>query len=121
MKRRQTGILGEELARDWLVTRGYRIRETNYRCPEGEVDIVAEHGDCLVFIEVRSKSSPRFGAPEESITPRKQARLRAVAARYQQEHDGLPSSCRIDVVAVELGRGQRVSRMAIIENAVEGL
>ena len=54
MKRRDTGILGEKLAGDFLKKKGYRIIETNYRCPEGEIDIVAEHGDFLVFIEVRT-------------------------------------------------------------------
>ena len=63
MKRRDTGILGEKLARDFLRKRGYRILETNYRCPQGEIDIVAWHKDCLVFIEVRTKKSREFGSP----------------------------------------------------------
>ncbi len=71
MKRRDTGILGEKLAKDFLKKRGYRIYETNYRCPEGEVDIVTRHKDSLVFIEVRSKRSLEFGSHEESITPTK--------------------------------------------------
>ena len=90
MKRRETGILGEKLAKDYLKKRGYRIRETNYRCPEGEADIIAEHEDCLVFVEVKTRRSLEFGIPEESITAEKRERLRAVAARYQQEHG--PSS-----------------------------
>ena len=118
MKRRDTGILGEQLARGFLEKRGYHIRETNYRCPEGEIDIVAEHGDSLVFIEVRAKGSLEFGTPEESITPAKMERLRAVAAHYRQTHDNLPSSWRIDVVAVELDRKHKVSRIELIENAV---
>ena len=65
MKRRDTGIRGEKLAKDFLKKRGYRILETNYRCPEGEIDIVAKHQDSLVFIEVRTKTSLEFGSPEE--------------------------------------------------------
>ncbi|MFC1981593.1 YraN family protein [Chloroflexota bacterium] len=98
MKRRDVGILGEKLARDFLERRDYNILQTNYHCPEGEIDIIAGHGDFLVFIEVRTKRSLEFGSPEESITPAKMERLRAVAAHYRQTHDNLPSPWRIDVV-----------------------
>jgi putative endonuclease len=118
MRRKDTGILGEKLARDFLRKRGYRILEANYRCPQGEVDIIAEHRDFLVFVEVRTKRSREFGSPEESITATKKEHLRTVAAHYRQTHDNLPQSWRIDVVAVELdGRG-KPSRMELIENAV---
>ena len=118
MKRRDTGILGEKLARDFLSKNGYHIRETNYRCPQGEIDIVAEHEETLVFIEVRTKGSRQFGSPEESITCAKMERLRSVAAHYGQTHDNLPPSRRIDVVAIELSNNQKVSRIELIENAV---
>jgi len=118
MKRRDVGILGEKLAGDFLKKRGYRILETNYRCPEGEIDIVARHKDFLVFIEVKTRTSQQFGSPEESITPAKRARLRATAAQYQQSHDNLLPSWRIDVVAVELNRDGKPTRMELIENAV---
>ncbi len=77
MKRRDTGILGEKLARDFLKERGYHIIETNYRCPHGEIDIVAKDKDSLVFIEVRAKRSLEFGSPEKSITPAKKEKIRA--------------------------------------------
>jgi len=118
MKRRDVGILGEKLAKDFLKKRGYHIRETNYRCPEGEIDIVARHKDSLVFIEVRAKKSLQFGSPEESITPTKMGRLRTVAAHYQQTHNNLPSSWRIDVVAVEIDQKGKPLRIELIENAV---
>jgi putative endonuclease len=118
MKRRDTGILGEKLAKDFLKKRGYRIWEANYRCPEGEVDLIAKHKDYLVFIEVRTKKSTGFGSPEESITPAKKERLRAIAAHYRQTHDNLPPLWRIDVVAVELDRKGKPSRIELIENAV---
>ncbi len=118
MKRRDTGILGEKLAGDFLRKRGYRILEANYRCPRGEVDLIAEHKDYLVFVEVRTKRSREFGTPEESITPTKMERLRTVASHYRQTHDNLPQLWRIDVVAVELGRRGKPSRIELIENAV---
>jgi putative endonuclease len=120
MKRRDTGMLGEKLAKDFLKKRGYRVIETNYRCAEGEIDIVARQRDYLVFIEVRAKKSRDFGSPEESVTPAKKERLRNAAARYQQEHDNLPQSWRIDFVAVELDRKDKPTRIELIENAVEG-
>jgi len=120
MKRRDTGILGEKLAKDFLEKQGYHILETNYRCPEGEIDIVARHKDYLVFIEVRTKRSLKFGIPEESISPAKMARLRAVASHYREDHDNLPPSWRIDVVAVELNQKGKASRIELIENAVSG-
>lgn len=118
MKRRDTGILGEKLAKDFLKKRGYRIIETNYRCRAGEIDIVAKHKDALAFIEVRTKTSQEFGSPEESITPAKRARLRATAADYRQTHDNLPPLWRIDVVVVEMNQEGKLSRIELIENAV---
>ena len=117
MKRRDVGILGEKLAKDFLKKKGYRIIETNYRSPEGEIDIIAEHSDFLVFVEVRTKTSLKFGSPEESITPVKMERLKAAAAYYQQTHSNLAPDWRIDVVAIELNNGE-VSRIELTENAV---
>ena len=118
MKRQETGNLGEKLAAGFLKKQGYHILQANYRCPEGEVDIVARRKDCLVFIEVRTKRSQEFGSPEESITLAKMAKLRRVAEHYRQTHDDTPASWRIDVVAVELDQRNRPRRIEQIENAV---
>ncbi len=117
MKRRVTGIRGEKLAQDFVRKKGYRILETNYRCPEGEIDIIARDKDSLVFIEVRTKTSLDFGTPEESITPAKKERMRATALHYLQTHH-LSPSWRIDVVAVELSQAGKLSRIELITNAV---
>jgi putative endonuclease len=118
MKRRDVGILGEKLAKDFLKKRGYHIWETNYRCPEGEIDIVARDKDYLVFVEVRTKTGTEFGSPEESITPAKMHRLASASSRYCQTHSNLPPSWRIDVVAIELNDKGKPSRIELIENAV---
>jgi len=118
MKRRNTGILGEKLAGDFLKKRGYKVLDTNYRCPRGEIDIIAKHKDFLVFIEVRSKTSLEFGTPEESITPTKKERLRNTAFHYRQTHSDLPEQWRIDVVAIELTPEGKTTRIELIENAV---
>ena len=118
MYRRNTGILGEKLAQELLKKQGYRIIETNYRCQRGEIDIVAQHRDFLVFVEVRSKKSLKFGTPEESITRGKQRRIKAAAFHYLRTHAKLPPQWRIDVVAMELDHEGKLTRSEIIENAV---
>ena len=120
MKRREVGVLGEKIACSYLEKNGYEIIETNYRCPEGEMDIVARRDDLVAFVEVRTRRSDTAGTPEESITPRKKQRLTAVAEHYGQDREGLPSARRIDVLAINLTRSGRVSRIHLIENAVDG-
>ena len=80
--------------------------------------IIARHGEYLVFIEVRTKTSLSFGGPEESITLTKKARLIASAQHYQQSHDNLPLLWHIDVVAVRLNQKGELSQIDLIENAV---
>ena len=118
MNRKAVGELGERWARKHLERNGYRIRETNFRCREGEIDIVAQHGDSLVFVEVRTKTGSAFGTPEESVTATKQEKLASVAMSYLQTHGDLPTEWRIDVVAIEVSPKGRVVRTELIQNAV---
>ncbi len=118
MKRKDVGDLGEKLARNFLKKKGYRIRETNFRCRHGELDIVAEKKDYLVFIEVRTKTGADFGSPEESVTFAKKEKLIALALTYCNTHQNLPLSWRIDFVAVELDQKGKATRIELIENAI---
>jgi putative endonuclease len=119
VNRRELGSLGEKLAADALKKKGYRILGKNYRCPHGEIDIVAKKGDCLVFIEVRSKSGTAFGSPEESVTGPKRERLVSTALDYLSNHSEMACDWRIDFVAVEFDRElNRATRIEIVENAV---
>ena len=118
MNRKTTGALGENLAAQFLKKKGYRIREQNYTCKYGEIDIVAEKKGYLVFIEVRTKRTKEFGSPEESITPIKKQKLINVAHSYINDHEKLPLSWRIDFVGVELDQQDKATRIEIIENAV---
>jgi putative endonuclease len=120
MKRQTTGIIGEKLAADFLTRQGYAIIETNFRCKEGEVDIIAKDGEFLVFVEVRAKNNRNYGTPEESVTARKKQHLRNAAARYLEGHQNLPAEWRIDFVAVELDGKGSPTRIEVIKNAVEG-
>ena len=106
------------MARDFLREKGYQVIESNYRCPYGEIDIIARDRDYLVFVEVRTRTSLDFGYPEESITRTKKERLRQVALHYLQAHDDSPSSWRIDVVCIELDHRAKPKRIELIEDAV---
>jgi putative endonuclease len=119
MKRQSTGALGEKLARDFLKKKGYSILETNYRCREGEIDIVARQKNCLVFIEVRTKSNLEFGTPEESMTATKMLHLKRAAQHYCQNCNKSPDSWRIDFVAIELDPNNKIKRIELVENAIE--
>ena len=116
--RKRLGAFGEKVAEDHLKSLGYAILERNFRCPIGEIDIVARDKDYLVFVEVRTKRDRKFGSPEESITLAKKTKLVELAETYLQEHQDSPDLWRIDVVAVEVGRADKISRIEIIENAV---
>ena len=115
--RMDLGQRGEAAARDFLEREGYTILDTNYRCPWGEVDIIASEGDMLVFVEVRARRGSAMGSPEESVTPAKGRRLIMTAQHYLQSHPS-PLDWRIDLVAVRMDRTGRVQRVSLVQNAV---
>ena len=119
MKRKPLGDLGEQLAKNHLKKKGYKLIETNYRCHSGEIDIVARQKNCLVFVEVRTKSTLDYGSPEESLSPAKQKHMIKCAYYYLQNHKNLPEQWRIDLVAVELDSYDKIKRIEIVENALE--
>ena len=118
LSRRQRGDIGEKLARKHLQGLGYKILETNFRSREGEIDIIAQDKEELVFVEVRTRASDEFGTPEESVTFTKKEKLISLALAYLQTYPHLPSLWRIDVVAVELDREGKASRIELIQNAI---
>jgi len=115
--RRDLGAFGERVAAAHLEAKGYRILARNFRCREGEIDIVAEDGDSLVFVEVRTRRGDAFGSPAESVTEAKERRLLTVARAYLQQHNDVPPNQRIDVVAIKLSRG-RLLAVEHIEGAI---
>ncbi|MCU1513225.1 MAG: YraN family protein [Microbacteriaceae bacterium] len=96
------GRRGEDVAAAALITRGYLVIERNWRCSQGEIDIVAVDGRETVFVEVKTRSGLAFGHPFESITATKLARVRRLAAAWCEAHPGSYDSIRIDAVAVVL-------------------
>lgn len=94
------GARGEDLAADHLINTGLEILDRNWRCSQGELDIVARDRDEIVFVEVKTRSSVLFGHPFESITATKVARLRRLAAAWCDAHESTAAAIRIDAVAV---------------------
>jgi putative endonuclease len=99
---RTVGDYGEQVACAHLTDAGLEVLERNWRCDQGELDIVARDGDTLVFCEVKTRRSNRFGSPVEAVTRAKAARLRRLALCWVREHDILARSLRIDVIAVRV-------------------
>ncbi len=100
------GASAEELAARLLVQRGYTIVERNFRCPSGELDIVARDRDVLVFVEVRSRGDGEHGDAVEMIDRRKQRQVARVAMHYIVDRDPVFARSRFDVVAITDGNAE---------------
>ena len=107
--KRNRGIAGEEQAVQFLTGKGYIIMERNYRCPEGEIDIIARHGEVLAFVEVRTRQNSGYGFPEESVTSLKQHRIIRCATWYLQQKKLWACNCRFDVVAIFRDRIEHIT------------
>lgn len=102
MNTRKLGRYGEEAALRYLKKQGYRLVTCNFYCPYGELDLVMQQGRELVFVEVKTRTSQRFGAPEDSVNRQKLRKLRQTIAVYLEQVTLRYSSIRLDVVAVDL-------------------
>lgn len=111
--------MGEALASKHLEQHGYRVIEQNWRCQEGEIDLVAREGEDWVFVEVKARSGAHFGSPEEAVTPSKQRKLLRCGLMYLAEHDLGDVSWRIDVVAIDLARSDRQAQIRVYKHAVD--
>lgn len=107
------------MAEAYLLKQGYQILAKNWRCAAGELDLVTQQGEMIVFIEVRTRRGEQLGSPEESITPRKRAKLIEVAQTFLAETEAADCSWRIDVIAMVLDRQTRVVYFNHLEWAVE--
>lgn len=94
------GRYGEQVAARYLVAQGMVVLDRNWRCPAGEIDIVARDGDTLVVCEVKTRSGAAYGLPIEAVTATKAARLRRLAALWLNAHPVHPRGIRLDVVGV---------------------
>lgn len=97
-----SGDAGEDLALAWLRQKGMTLVMRNFRCKGGEIDLVMQHGETLVFVEVRKRADRSHGGAAASITRHKQARLTIAAHIYLQRYR-MPPPCRFDVIAIDDG------------------
>ncbi len=101
--RRALGTSGEEAVAAWYTSQGYEVVERNWRCRDGELDLIVRRGRTFVFCEVKTRTSDAFGAPVEAVTRSKQVRLRHLAARWLEDAPLRPTEIRFDVASVLAG------------------
>jgi putative endonuclease len=113
----KTGKEGECIAADFLNKNGYRICETNFRCPIGEIDIIARDKNTLVFVEVKTRKSEELGYPEEAVGIKKQRKMSQLALWYLQQKKVADTDARFDVIAITLlPQGEEIK---LIKNAFD--
>ena len=111
----RVGRWGEQAAADHLEKQGYQILARNVRTAHGEVDVIARQQNVLVFVEVKTRSSNRYGYPEYSVSPKKRMHLLSSAEKYILEHPEF-QTWRVDVIAVEGESGD--AKIVHFENVV---
>jgi len=99
-RRQILGATGEAAVAEWYRGQGYEVVATNWRCRQGEIDLVVRKGRVLVFCEVKTRTTTEFGLPAEAVTRDKRDRLRALAARYLHDAPFRARELRFDVAAV---------------------
>jgi putative endonuclease len=115
--RRTLGDAGEDAVARWYVDAGYRVLDRNWRCRDGELDVVVARAGVLVFCEVKTRRSTAFGVPAEAVSFTKQRRLRTLAMRWLDAHpEARAPALRFDVAAVLAERG-RPPVIDVIEGA----
>ena len=98
------GAAGEDAVAQWYTERGWRVLARNWRCRDGELDVIVCRGSTIVVCEVKTRSSPAFGSPLEAVTRVKQARIRRLAGRWLAESGHRAGEVRFDVASVLAGR-----------------
>ena len=116
MERKELGSFGENLALKFLKERKYKVLCVNYRCRYGEIDIVTMERDTLVFVEVKTRSSEKYGKGMEAVDYRKQKKIRRIAVNYLSENAIAFSGIRFDVMDITV-RGDTPLQIDHIENA----
>ena len=116
-KRQQFGKRSENLAVWYLKKNGYKIMEQNYRTQLGEIDIIAKKKKTIVFVEVKSRKSIRYGNPKWAVTPQKQRKISMVALQYLKSIRQTDARARFDVVAITSNRDE--PQIEIVKNAFE--
>ena len=105
---KRIGNKGEQIAAKYLEDKGFRVLEQNYHTRFGEIDLVAQEGDALVFVEVKTRTNTDFGLPEASVTPEKLEKIENAILLWLQDHPDYHDDWRIDVIAILLKKDKTV-------------
>ena len=116
---KEVARIGERLAAQYLKEQGYQILEHNYRLRTGEIDLIAKEGERIVFVEVKTRRTLKFGVPQAAVTLAKQKQISKIALSYLQTHDMLDMPCRFDVVAIFLSSKSTPVKLEHIQNAFD--
>ncbi|CAG1065148.1 hypothetical protein BAC1_00726 [uncultured bacterium] len=117
MNKASIGRRGEDEAALFLESKGYKVVERNYRCRYGEIDIVARDGKTVVFVEVKTRGSDRFGCPTASVDARKQKKILLTSQFYIESNRLFDTDLRFDVVGIEMSGGKLA--FELVKNAFE--
>jgi len=111
------GKYGEDLASKYLEAKGYKIKERNYRTFLGEIDIVCEYKGNIVFVEVKTRRSEKFGYPEEAINLNKQQKIIKNALCYLSKYHLWEKNCSFDVILISISKNRDLKKIKHIRNA----
>lgn len=117
MNNKKIGSLGENLALNFLKDRNYRILKRNYKCIEGEVDIICSYKGLLCFVEVKARKNTLYGLPCEAVNYKKRYKIKRCAFCYINDYKSFFSNMRFDVIEVYLNHDLTLNKINFIENA----
>ena len=116
--RQEVGKLGESLAKQHLVAKGYVVLCQNWRAKDGEIDLIVKDEEQIVFVEVKTRTSHAYGWPEESITPSKRRHMQKAAWEYLDAQKMMDADWRMDVIAIDLTSSGNLERLEHYQYAV---
>jgi putative endonuclease len=119
LNNKETGRLGENIARSYLVEKGYSILETNYSTRYGEIDIIAREERLVVFVEVKTRRGVSFGYPREAVDIHKQLKIRNMAEFYILRKKLSDIPMRFDVIEVFIDENNHTKSISLLKNAFE--
>lgn len=111
------GKYGEDVASKYLETKGYKIKERNYRTFLGEIDIVCEYKGNIIFVEVKTRRSDKFGYPEEAVNFNKQRKIIKNALCYMSKYHLWRQNCCFDVILVSISKNRDLKKIEHVKNA----
>ena len=113
--------IGESAAAEYLKAHGYKILVQNYRFQRGEIDLIVQQGDRIVFVEVKTRRSLKFGLPQHAVTLKKQRQISKIALAYLKSQNIMDVPCRFDVIAIQLSPQLEVLQLEQIQSAFDFL